>query len=308
MKHYDVLVYGPIFCDLIFTGLLSLPILGEELYAENLTVSLGGSAIVAAGLQRLGAKVGLIADLGNDPFSTLVWHSLEEKGLDRALIQRHPYSLKQVTVAFSYPKDRAFVTRFEQPEVTIDLARIINKYSASHLHICSFLAAMNNPNAANVAHTAGLTTSADLGWAELSLSDPKIESLISELDVFLPSRSELLQLTNLKNRDKAAIRILSIMKQGILVVKEGANGATAYSRKVEEMINVEALPIEPVDTTGAGDAFDAGFIFGYINNKPLRSCLQYGVVCGGLTTTLPGGTQGFQTLEEVEHWLQKLQS
>ena len=306
MNHYDVMVYGPIFCDLIFTGLPSLPVLGEELYAENLTVSLGGSAIVAASLQRLGVKVGLIANLGNDFFSTLIWHSLEEKGLDRSLIHRHPYSLKQLTVAFSYPKDRAFVTRFEQPEVIIDLGRILDKNPAKHLHICSFLAALNNPNAANIAHEAGLTTSADLGWAELSISDPKIEALIAELDVFLPSHSELIQLTHIEDTDQAANRTLSKMKQGILVVKNGANGATVFSQKSEKNVSINALPLEPVDTTGAGDAFDAGFIFGYINKKPLKTCLQYGVVCGGLTTTLPGGTQGFQTREEVEHWLQKL--
>ena len=59
---YDVLIYGPLFCDLIFTGLPAMPVLGTELFAEDLTIAIGGSAIVAAGLHRLGARVGLIAD------------------------------------------------------------------------------------------------------------------------------------------------------------------------------------------------------------------------------------------------------
>ncbi len=79
---YDILVYGPIFCDLIFTGLPTMPTLGTELFADELTVTIGGSAIVAAGLHKLGARTGLIADLGNDPLSDVVRRLMDDLGVD----------------------------------------------------------------------------------------------------------------------------------------------------------------------------------------------------------------------------------
>ncbi|MEZ4719325.1 MAG: hypothetical protein R2851_25035 [Caldilineaceae bacterium] len=86
---YDVLVYGPVFCDIIFTDLPSLPVLGTEIFAGDLTATVGGSAIVAAGLHRL-ARVGLIADLGADPFSAIIRSVLDDIGLERTLIREHP--------------------------------------------------------------------------------------------------------------------------------------------------------------------------------------------------------------------------
>ena len=113
---YDVLVYGPLFCDLIFTGLPGLPVLGTELFADDFTLTVGGSAIVAAGLHRLGARVGLIAELGTDYLSRVMREILDDLGLDRSLIREHGHPLPQVTVALSFPQDRAFVTRFRRPQ------------------------------------------------------------------------------------------------------------------------------------------------------------------------------------------------
>ena len=128
---YDILVYGPLFCDLIFTDLPDMPTLGTELFAGDFTVTVGGSAIVAAGLQKLGANVGFIADLGNDPVSGLARQVLDDMNIDRALIREHPHPLPQVTVALSFPEDRAFITRFERPKQPHDLAAILNNTAPS---------------------------------------------------------------------------------------------------------------------------------------------------------------------------------
>lgn len=73
-------------------------------------------------------------------------------------------------------------------------------------------------------------------------------------------------------------------------------------------IRVPVIPVNPVDTTGAGDAFVAGFLYGFLQGLPVKESMQYGVVCGGLTTTVPGGIAALPNLSEVKEWLSKLQS
>jgi len=303
----DVHVYGPIFCDLVFTGLPGLPVLGTEQFADDLAIALGGSAIVAVGLHRLGARVGLIAELGSDPLSGVMRHLLDDSGLDRTLIREHPQPLPQVTVALSFPRDRAFVTRFERPAAPPDLAALLRDHPAQHLHISSFLAALETPDAARIAHEAGLTVSMDPGWDEAALRDPRLRAMIDELDFFLPSESELCTIAQTDDLDQAAARLLPSRAGAAVVVKRGAHGATAYTKE-HTALSVPAIPITPVDTTGAGDAFDAGFLYAYTRGHGLETCMHYGSICGGLATTAPGGPSALPSRSEVETWLSKLPS
>ncbi|MCI0478304.1 MAG: PfkB family carbohydrate kinase, partial [Anaerolineales bacterium] len=102
-------------------------------------------------------------------------------------------------------------------------------------------------------------------------------------------------------------QMLLAMQRGKIILKQGADGATAYSAN-DLPIHVPALPITPVDTTGAGDAFDAGFLREYVRGASLADCMRMGVVCGGLSTTARGGIGALPTLTEANEWLAKLQS
>lgn len=303
---YDVLVYGPLFCDLIYTDLPGMPELGTEIFAGDFTVALGGSGIVAAGLRRLGANVGLIADLGTDLMSRILRDLLDDMQIDRTLIREHPHPLPQVTTAISFPQDRAFVTRFQKPETPLDLEAVLRDYPAKHLHISSFLAALDNPTAPQMARAAGVTVSFDPGWDETALRDPRLQAMLPELDVFLPSKSELCYIMQEDEAAAALAKTAARMPRGFIVMKNGKEGAVAYSRTLHE--TVPALPVTPVDTTGAGDSFDAGFLFRYAQGDPLKDCLQYGAICGALSTTKAGGATAAPTHEEVQAWLSKLQS
>lgn len=303
---YDILVYGPLFCDLVFAELPSMPLLGTEIYAQDFAVAVGGSAIVAAALHRLGLRVGLIAELGNDPMSRLTETLLDDLGLDLRLIRRHAHPLPQVTAALTFPQDRAFITRFVQPDTPPDLAAILRDNPAKHLHISSFLAAFETPDAAQVAHAVGMTASMDPGWDEAALRDPRLHNMIAELDVFLPNRSELCWAMEHDDAAQALARAEAMMPRGLVVMKDGRDGAVARGRDVSERAPV--LPVTPVDTTGAGDAFDAGFLYGFIQQMPLQTCLRYGGVCGALATTALGGATAVPTLQEAQSWLSKLPS
>lgn len=303
---YDVIVQGPMFCDLIFTDLPSMPVLGEEIFAGDFTVTIGGSAIVAVGLLRLGAKVGLIADIGNDPLSQLLKVMLDDIGLDTTLIREHPYALPQVTAALSFPHDRAFVTRYVKPKTLINLDEILQEYPAKHIHLSSFLGALELKDVCSIAHANGLTVSLDPGWDEEALRSSQLQQLISEVDVFLPSESELCYIAGTDEVEHALSQTLRTMNNGTIIVKQGAQGATALSNTVRQ--EVPALPVSPIDTTGAGDSFDAGFLYQYVQGSSLEVCLQYGAICGALSTTKAGGTTSAPTIQEVEQWLPKLPS
>jgi sugar/nucleoside kinase (ribokinase family) len=306
--QYDILVCGPVFCDLIFTGLPEFPALGKEIFAADLKLSAGGSAIVAAGIHRLGRKVGLVASLGSDPISDLLWQLLGELGLDRSLITRHPGALHQLTVGLSYPHDRAFITRFEHPASPPDLASILTAHPARHLHLCSYLAALEVPDACRLAHAAGMSVSLDPGWDEHALRDPSLLALIKDLDFFMPNRPELELIADSEDCGQAAGALLSRMGHGRIVMKNGDRGASLYSHDSQENLHLPALPVTVVDTTGAGDAFDAGFLSACVQGLPLKDCMQYGIICGSLAVTASGGTAGIPDLEEVNQWLSKLES
>lgn len=301
---YDVLVYGPLFSDFIFTDLPSMPELGTEIYAGDFTMTVGGSAIVAAGLHRLGAKVGLIADLGNDPLSRLTLQLIEEIGFDTSLIRQHPHPLTQLTVALSFSHDRSFVTRFERPKHPPDLAEILKANPTKHIHVCSFLAVFDTPDACEIAHASGATISMDPGWDEQALHDVRVHDMLADLDFFLPSRSELCHMMKESDMEKALDKVVNQMSTGQVVMKNGADGAIVRGKNSSG--RVPALPVTPIDTTGAGDAFDAGFLYALTQNYLIQDCMRYGSICGSLTTTVIGGATGTPTLEDVQKWLPKL--
>lgn len=296
-----MLVYGPLFCDLIFTALPRMPELGREVFAGDLTVAVGGSAIVAAALHRLGVRVGLIADLGSDPLSHVVRSLLDELGLDQTLIRSHPFPLPQVTAALSFPHDRAFVTRFQRPGQPRDMRALLAEHQSRHIHVCGFLALEETPDIVGLAQGVGLTVSMDLGWDEDALRGSTLREAITRLDVFMPSKCELCAVMETDVAEEALARASAAMPGGIVVMKDGSWGATAIQH--DRRVTVQALPMKVLDTTGAGDSFDAGFLYAFINGLPLADCLRYGNICGGLATTAAGGAAAAPTLEEVRKWL-----
>lgn len=298
---YDILVYGPIFCDLIYTGLDHFPALGKESFADDLVVSPGGNAIVAIALHRLDTKVGLIADLGNDPISQLIANMLTAEGLDLSLVRQHPYSLKQITTALSYPHDRAFITRFERADSAVNLEAVLQNHPAKHLHIGGFFAAAENPEVVQIAHRYGLTVSLDPGWDDNALVESSFYNLLAELDFFMPNEKELCYISQQEHVDEALASMAEHI-DGAIVLKQGAQGALV--RQGQAQTTVKAYPVTAIDTTGAGDSFDAGFLYGYTEGEDLERCLTYGAICGALSTRA-AGIVAIPDLKEVKSWLIK---
>ena len=151
-----------------------------------------------------------------------------------------------------------------------------------------------------------MTSSFDTNWDPDRRWDD-IDAMLATTDVFLPNEREAALISGVIDPLEAAHALVSRAAAAgrdaeaaplTVVVKLGADGALAVRGK--EALRVPADRVEVVDATGAGDSFDAGFLYGFINGRPLAECLALGVACGSLSVRAIGGVEGQATLEEAE--------
>jgi sugar/nucleoside kinase (ribokinase family) len=145
---------------------------------------------------------------------------------------------------------------------------------------------------------AGLTISLDTNDDPADEWGSDIKNVLSLVDVFLPNAQEALQITRSKSLEEAMARLADIVP--LVVVKMGSEGATASRGK--ERVHSPALKVQVVDSVGAGDSFDAGFLCEFVNGSDLATCLESGNLAGALSTTRPGGTEAFRDQEYRERF------
>ncbi|MBK8822695.1 MAG: hypothetical protein IPN58_08850 [Anaerolineales bacterium] len=196
-------------------------------------------------------------------------------------------------------EDRAILTHLgliadlQASDIPDDLLR-----RSRHVHVASyFLQTKLQPDLPALfqrAHSLGLTTSLDTNY------DPSekwlgFDELLSATDVFLPNKTEALSITKLTDVESAARQLAN--KSKLAAIKLGAEGALACSQN--NLTQSSSIPVNVVDTVGAGDTFDSGFMYGYLNNWPIEKTLKLACVCGAMSTQKAGGTEGQPTLEEA---------
>jgi sugar/nucleoside kinase (ribokinase family) len=288
-----ILVAGELNADAVFVGVHPFPQPGIEVVAGDFSLELGSSsAICAAGLARLGNEVSFIAKVGSDLIGRFCLDQLQRLGVDASAAIVDPALKTGVTVAIS-ARDRALITflgaisELAAGDIPRDLLR-----GCRHLHVSSyFLQRALQPGLAELfasARRLGLTTSLDPGCDPEGLWSVDLAGLLANVDVFLPNQSELAALTGSGSVEEG----LRSLENGrtLTVVKLGESGCAVLAP--EGLLAVPAIPVAPVDTTGAGDSFNAGFLHGRLHGLPLRDCLRCGVICGSLATQAAGGTAG----------------
>jgi sugar/nucleoside kinase (ribokinase family) len=300
MKPYDILVAGEINPDLILSGNVT-PEFGQvEKLVDSAVLTVGSSsAIFACEAARLGLKVAFVSVSGDDIFGRFMLDEMNSRGVDTSAVFVRPGGGTGLSVILNRGVDRAILTypglipALTTTEVTNDLLR-----RSRHLHIASyFLQTALQPGLPDLfarAHALGLTTSLDTNW------DPSgewrgFDELLCRVDVFLPNENEALALTGTKEIESAIQRLGESCK--VVAIKLGADGAIA--RRGGETARAPAIPVEVVDTVGAGDTFDAGFLFGWLNGWSLEKTLSLAVVCGSLSARAAGGTSAQPTLDEA---------
>ena len=302
MGEYDVLVIGEINVDLILRAEEITPVFGQEKLVKDCTLTMGSSSVIAAcGMARLGLRTAFFGRVGDDEFGRFMLREMAACGVDVSPVVVDPAVKTGITVSLSTPRDRAMLTFLggsidgvEAAEVPADLLARVR-----HVHVGSFfLQTRLQPGLADLfarARARGVTTSLDVGWDVHERWDGGLWDVLPHVDVFLPNELEAAHITGLDAVEEALARLAR--RASVVAVKLGAQGAIA--RRGEEVARAPALPVTVVDTTGAGDSFNAGFLYGFLHGWPLASMLYMGTACGSLSTTRAGGTAGQPTRDEA---------
>jgi sugar/nucleoside kinase (ribokinase family) len=301
MKAIDILVVGEVNADLVLTGDVT-PAFGQaEKIVGDATLTIGSSgAIFACGAARLGLRVAYSGVVGDDMFGRFMVDNLRQRGVDTGGIQVAPSLKTGLTVILSRVDDRAILThlgaidalRAEQVERAL-LRR------ARHVHVTSyFLQHALQPGLPALlaeAHSLGCTVSMDTNWDPVERWADGLAEALAQVDVFLPNGQEALAIA----RQPDVLSALTALAQEIptVVVKLGAEGAVC--QQGETRLQNAGFQMEVVDTTGAGDSFNAGFLYGYLRQWPLTDALTLACACGALSTRAAGGTAAQPTLEEA---------
>lgn len=302
MARYDVVVIGDYYVDLIFTGLPQFPALGKEIIGTGFEMIPGGAYNASVAMQRLGLKVGWAADFGDDGFSRFALERARAEGLDDALFVRHRRALRHITVSASYADDRAFIT-YCDPDPPVPAAmRALATASARAVYVAGvYHGKLFDAGLALVrAKRMKLVMDGNSG-DEVTLRTPAVRKSVSSVDIFLPNAAEARRMTGRADLEQA-IQILAALGP-LVVVKDGANGSHAWADG--QVIHASAIDVKPVDTTGAGDCYNAGFLRAWLDGRPLPECLRWGNAVGGLSTTARGGTGREVTVADVERCLQQ---
>jgi len=294
---FDVIVLGDYCLDLIFTGLGEMPRLGKEVVASGFAMTPGGAYNTVASLHRLGVRVGWPADFGEDDFSRFILEKARQEGLDDSLFTHYQRPLRYVTVAASFPHDRAFIAYYDPSPPPRGAIRALASSMARLVIVVGMYTGRLFGLGARLARARGMKLAMDGNTSEEErLTSRKLRSVIRRLDVILPNASEAREMTGEEDLE-AAIRALARLCP-LVVVKDGPGGAYACERG-GPIVHAPALTLEPIDTTGAGDCFNAGFLRAWLDGRPLDECLRWGNAVGGLSTLGMGGTGRVVTLEDV---------
>lgn len=299
-----ILVAGELNADLVFGGLQSLPQPGREVLAKDFSLELGSSsAICAAGLAKLGATVSFLGKVGADEMGEFCSHALHGAGVDVSLVRSDPRIKTGITASFSW-EDRALVTYPGAiSELTADEISLAVLEEFQHLHVSSYyLQTGLQPGLAGLfcaAKKMGLTVSLDPGYDPAGQWNRNILEVLQHCDVFLLNEVEL---AGLAGTDDVGAGLRAIGGSAELTVaKLGPRGCAAWADG--RMYEAEAIGVDVVDTTGAGDSFNAGFLRVWLQGGTLEQCLACGSICGGLSTRKLGGCGGQASWPEVERML-----
>lgn len=301
--EYDVLVVGDYCLDLIFTGLPRFPELGKEVVATGFSQTAGGTCNAAFAMHRLGLRVGWATDFGNDDYSQFVLGQARAEGLDDSLFVHHPRPLRQITVAASFPEERAFIAYYDPPPTVPAAMKALATQRARAVYLPGIYAGPLLDAGLLLLRAKRMKIVMGGNSVEtLRLSDSGVRRAVASCDVLLPNAAEALRLTGETSLD-GALRALASLTP-LVVIKDGARGALASQSG--EVARVPALSLHPLDTTGAGDCFDAGFVKAWLEEQPLTDCLRWGNAVGGLSTLGMGGTGQVITCDDVEQRIGEL--
>jgi ribokinase len=292
-----LVVFGEFFIDLVFYDLPRVPRLGEEVKTASFARFPGGglatTALVAA---SLGTPTKVITRVGQDALASPEWEQLVRSGISTQGCEFDSRLPTAMTVSAAFDGDRMMITH---DVINSKLERLFSQTGVQrqlrtvrHVHLAC---AMSPPQvwtpAIQKLRKRGLTVSADLGWNPKVFESRRLPALLKQLEFTFPNEPEARAMTGEKTVEGAARKLARWVH--VPVIKLGSDGSLAV--RDGRILRVKSIRVRAVDATGAGDAYNGGFLHGYLAGWPLEECMRAGNICGALATTGAGGSCALPT-------------
>jgi sugar/nucleoside kinase (ribokinase family) len=297
-----LVVFGEFFIDLVFYDLPVAPRLGEEVKTRHFAELPGGglatTALVAA---ALGTPTAAITRIGEDARLSPAWLRLVEGGVSVQACEFSSRLPTARTVCAAYNGDRMMITHDAINQRLSDLLRrpAVERQvqSAQHVHFACEMwpPRIWRPLLRDI-RQRGATVSADIGWNPRLFKSSDLSSLLAELDFIFPNRIEALAITGERSTGKALEKLARTVR--VPIIKLGDRGSLSVQNG--KAIRANSIPVRAIDATGAGDAFNGGFLHAYLNGWPVQDCLRAGNICGALATTAAGGSSAIPTQKKLK--------
>ncbi|HEV2305671.1 MAG TPA: carbohydrate kinase family protein [Candidatus Acidoferrales bacterium] len=302
-----MVVFGEFFFDLVFYNLPRVPRMGEEVKTASFARFPGGglatTALVAA---RLGTKVTAITRVGRDALVNPEWQRLIQSGISTQGSEFDLHLPTAITVCAAYEGDRMMIT---DDRINAKMEKLLAHSGvqeqlrrAGHVHMACALRPPHVWMTVIRKLRKRVTVSVDLGWNLDVLASPLLPSLLKEFEFTFPNEPEAMAMTGEKTVEAAARKLARWVR--VPVVKLGPDGSLAVRQG--KIVRVKSIRVRAVDATGSGDAFNGGFLHGYLAGWPLEDCLRAGNICGALATTGAGGSCAIPTQERLKKLMKKL--
>jgi ribokinase len=296
---FDVLVAGELYVDLILSGFDFWPLPGQEAFARTFRKEIGGgAAITACGLAVLGERTGVCGAVGSD-YGAWMAGRFRERGVETDYLEVHATEPTGLTVAITTPHDRAFLTYSGANRGFMEAfcgEAAAGRIVARHVHLAAAPDWDVLSDLIDHLHANGATVSLDAGWHEPWLTDARALPTLRKVELFLPNETEGARMTG--EHDPRSI-LRRFAKAGLSCVALKLGGAGSALLCGGEIRFAGAPIVNPVDTTGAGDCFDAGFLHSWLRGQRPEAWLSAGNICGALSCEAYGGLDGFPSPERL---------
>ncbi|MDO4614854.1 MAG: carbohydrate kinase family protein [Lachnospiraceae bacterium] len=282
--------------DMLFSGIPRLPKEGEEIYAEHFETALGGGiATTLINLKRLNSDVRIVTFLGKDIYSAFIESELRRYGVEYVNVYEGNQIPVNITAAMITQKDRTFMSYHDPIEITAAQKNMILEQlqdaDVIDMHE-GFLDVYRE-----IRRNGHAKFIFDTGWTE-DMSVDKYREYLELADYYLPNQPEALKMTGTGTVEQAADVLGQFFDDVVIKLdKEGCfykNMRTAETMVISPMRGVKA-----VDSTGAGDSFMSGFIYGLMHGAQIPECIAYGNVTGGACVQGVGCLTNYVTEPEL---------
>jgi sugar/nucleoside kinase (ribokinase family) len=313
LPEYDLVVAGDAVPDVIVGDVSGEIAFGQaETLVERGTLTVGGSAaIMACGAARLGLRVAFVGVVGDDAAGRFILEEVGRRGVDISACVVLPGGTTGLTVHIVRPgadRDRAMLTSMGcVGELTAAMLRVVLQMRVRHVHVGSFFLlpklAADLATFFAEAHGTGRTTSLDTQGDPRGLWQDGLRGALRASDLYFPNLDEARAVAASLNADGLAESDLGRTLEALAaltpraVVKCGAEGAALLDGAT--VLRAPALRTAPVDTIGAGDSCDAGYVYGFLHGWSAARCLAFAAVCGSLSTRAAGGVDAQARVDEV---------